>query len=236
MKRIDLNSISFNNLSFKYPTSSEIFSNLNFNFTTDHPIVLQGPTGGGKTTIMKLLLGLIAPTNGEYMINDQVMNHFSYSEFDRYRLHMGLAFDVGGLINNRTLYENFMLPIEYHNFLPKDERKEYIVSFFERFGISEQKHIRPAFVTSGTRKLAAVLKAFVLNPQLLVLNNPTLGLNTEHVQPLAELIKFHRQNKNLKFIIIASDDHNFIEMIGGEVYTVSKYQLCHTDLQLKRVG
>jgi phospholipid/cholesterol/gamma-HCH transport system ATP-binding protein len=236
MKRNELNSISFKDLTFKYPTSPEIFSGVNFNFTSDHPMILQGPTGGGKTTIMKLLLGLIAPTGGEYLINGQTMNHMSHSEFDPFRLNMGFAFDVGGLINNRSLYENFILPIEYHNFMPSAQRKEYIVSFFEHFGISEQKHIRPAFVTSGARKLAAVVKAFVLNPQLIILNNPTLGLNTEHVEPLADLIKLHRQQKNLKYLIVATDDHNFIEMIGGEILTVTKYELQYSRVNLKKVG
>jgi len=236
MKRLELNSIIFDHLSFKYPTSTDIFSNLNFNFSCDHPLILQGPTGGGKTTLMKLLLGLIAPTSGEYLINGQVMNELSHSQFDLFRLNMGFAFDVGGLINNRTLYENFILPIEYHNFLPRDERKKYIVSFFEHFGISEQKHIRPAFVTSGTRKLAAVIKAFVLNPQLIILNNPTLGLNSEHIEPLAELIKFHRTEMNLKYLIIATDDQNFINLIGGEVYNVTNNELYHSRINLKKVS
>jgi ABC-type transporter Mla maintaining outer membrane lipid asymmetry ATPase subunit MlaF len=236
MKRYSLESICLKDLTFSYPHGPDIFSDLTFTCPSQHPVILQGPTGGGKTTLMKILLGLLAPKSGEYLINGKKMNQLSHQEFDSYRLNMAFAFDVGGLINNRTLYENFILPMEYHNFMPASQRKDYIVSFFERFGISEQKHIRPAFVTAGTRKLASVVKSFVLNPELVILNNPTLGLNTEHMLPLVNLIQEYRQQKNLKYLIISTDDQQFVQMLGGQTYNVTPKDISLNTLNLKKVG
>lgn len=211
MKRNKIETLEFKNLNFYYDQTSPIFKDINYSFPETDVIFIQGPTGGGKTTLMKLLLGLVGPTQGEYLINGRPVQNLSYSEFDEYRLNMGFSFDVAGLINNQTIYENFKLPLDFHDYVNSADQKEYIIEFLKLFNLQDQKHLRPAFVSSGTRKAASVLKAFILNPQVLILNNPTLGLNQEHIKPLVNLIELHRKQKGLKHVFIASDDVSFMK-------------------------
>lgn len=211
MKRNKIETLEFKNLNFFYDQSNPIFKDVNYIFPETDVTFIQGPTGGGKTTLMKLLLGLVGPTTGEYLINGKPVQNLSYTEFDEYRLNMGFSSDVGGLINNQSIFENFKLPLDFHDYVSPNDLQDYIIEFLQLFNLQDQKNLRPAFVSSGTRKAASVLKAFILNPQVLILNNPTLGLNQEHIKPLVNLIELHRKQKGLKHVFIASDDVSFMQ-------------------------
>ena len=209
-KRESIDSFNFVKMDFQYPGQGIVFDQVEFNFPTNQFLLLQGPTGGGKNTLLKILAGLVPITRGEFLINGRNMEDLSYAEFDRYRLSMGYAFDNGGLINNLTIYENFKLILDFHTDLKTEEKKNKIKDAFTLLNLDEVKHLRPAMVSSGTRKAALLLRSLFLEPEMLILNNPTLGLNIEHLDAFVNLIEHHRKEKNLKHIIVASDDFNFI--------------------------
>lgn len=225
MKRKCIESLSFKDINFFYDEANPIFRNVSFEFSQDEVYFIQGPTGGGKTTLMKLLLGLVGPNNGQYLINGEAVQGLSYTEFDEYRLNMGFSFDVGGLINNQSIYENFQLPLNFHDYINPKDMRDYIIEFLQVFNLQDQKNLRPAFVSSGTRKAASVLKAFILNPQVLILNNPTLGLNQEHIKPLVNLIEMHRKQKGLKYIFIASDDLSFAQYFNYKIIQITSQNI-----------
>lgn len=225
MKRKIIESLSFKDINFFYDESNPIFKNMSYEFSPDEVYFIQGPTGGGKTTLMKLILGLVGPNHGEYLINGKPVQGLSYNEFDEYRLNMGFSSDVGGLINNQSIYENFQLPLNFHDYVSPNEMCDYIFEFLQVFNLQDQKHLRPAFVSSGTRKAASVLKAFILNPQILILNNPTLGLNQEHIKPLVNLIENHRKHRGLKYIFIASDDLSFAQYFNYKIIQISNQSI-----------
>jgi len=226
MKRVDIQSIELNSIGFSYQ-DKKVLENVNFRPQSGDVYFLQGPRGSGKRTLIKLLLGIHAPTHGEYRINGQLMNHLSHSEFDRYRLNIGYSFDVGGLINNHTIYENFKILLDYHDF-KEQAHFDYIVSLLKRFDIDEQKHLRPSLVSNGVRKAASIMRALALKPQCLILNNPTQGLSPEHVPVIVELIEEYKRCHNLKFVIIASDDWKLCNQLNGKIH------LLHTVDELKK--
>ena len=210
MKRESIQSLEFKKMSFHYSGQGIVFDEVNFKFPENSFLLLQGPTGGGKNTLLKIMAGLVPITNGEYLINGQNMEQLSHSEFDRYRLSIGYAFDNGGLINNLTLYENFKLILDFHTEYSQEEKKFKILEALSLLNLDEVKHLRPAMVSSGSRKAALLIRSLFLDPEMLVLNNPTLGLNIEHLDSFVKMIQIHQREKNLKHIIVASDDMNFI--------------------------
>lgn len=216
LKRNSIDQIVFNKMSFYYLEEEKVFNNINASFYPDDVIYLKGPRGSGKTTLMKMLLGLIAPKSGDFIINEENVSNYSHDEFNLYRLNMGFSFDVGGLINNLTLYENFKLVLDYHNYLDEDKRFDYIVHMMSFFNLEDQKHLRPSSISSSARKAASVLRSFLLKPQVLILNDPSQGLSVEHLLPLINLIKDHQLNHQLKFIFISSDDSNLINLLPGK--------------------
>lgn len=221
MKRESIESMELFNLGYAYGNGEKVFSGFNFIFKEGEVLYIQGKKGAGKNTLVKLLLGLLTPNEGEYRINGTVVNEFSYAEFDAYRLNMGYSFDVGGLINNQGLYENLRFVLDYHDYLKSEERYDYIVKLMERFEFEKQKHLRPALVSSTVRKVASVLRAFILRPEMVLLDNPTQGMNVEHVPVLVELIKEHQRIHSLKHVIISSDDNTLISQLDGRTVSVT---------------
>ncbi|MFZ4714471.1 MAG: ATP-binding cassette domain-containing protein [Bacteriovoracaceae bacterium] len=230
--RESIHSIKFKDLNFTYHGQKAIFEQVNFEFPMNQMIIFQGPTGGGKNTLLKLMAGLVAPSEGKLLINDIEVQNFSFPEFDRYRLSIGYTFDVGGLINNLTLYENFKLVLDFHSSDSEADKKRRILELLNVMNLDEIKHLRPSAVSSGAKKAAMILRAFILNPEMLILNNPTLGLNFEHIDSLISLIEEHKKTKNLKHIFVSSDDINFIQafdyqslkIVNGHITMGDKFQ------------
>ena len=222
MKKIThIESLEFKQVDFFYNPQDKVFDGMNFQFSKNEVLYLKGPRGSGKSTLMKLLLGLTTPISGDYLINGERVNEYGHEEFDQVRSKMGFSFDVGGLINNLTLYENFLLVLDYHNYKSRSDRAGYIVEMMKRFHLDEQKHLRPAFVSSSVRKAASLLRAFLLHPEVLILNDPTQGMSVEHIIPLVDLINEHKKNHNLKYVIISSDDVSLMEKLEGKSLNVT---------------
>ncbi|HXH75654.1 MAG TPA: ATP-binding cassette domain-containing protein [Bacteriovoracaceae bacterium] len=231
MKRVSINSFEMKNIGFNYGAGEMIFTDVNYVFNPGEVLFIQGPQGAGKNTLIKLMLGLLSPTQGDYLVNGTSVNQFSYAEFDPIRLNIGYSFDVGGLINNQSLYENMMLLLNFHNFIEPSKRFDHIVNLLARFQIDEHKHLRPSAVSSSIRKMAVVLRAFLLHPEIVILDNPTQGISVEMIPAFMELIEEHRQKHNLKHIIISSDDKNLINQLGGRVMHVTRTGLLEESRQ-----
>ncbi len=225
MKRFPISQITLENVSFAYEGAGSVFSGLCHTFTPHDILFLQGPRGSGKNTLLRLLLGLEVPTAGQYLINGVAVNQLGHDEFTPFRLNIGYASDIGGLINNHTLYENFRLLLDYHDVGDPAERFDFIGGLFERFDLGGVKQLRPAFVSSTARKAAAVLRAFALRPEVLILDNPTQGMSAEHIPVLVDLIREHRTQHGLKYVIVSSDDLALLDLLGGRVARVTPQEL-----------
>src|SRR5690606_30834594 len=91
----------------------------------------------------------------------------------------GLSFDFGGLINNRTLYQNLSLILEYHKFSKEQQIRDHVMSKLQDYGIEEYADVRPSLVPGGVRKVICVLRAFIHDPQVYLLDDPSTGLRKE---------------------------------------------------------
>ena len=221
MKRHSIESLELRNLYFSYRHDDYVFKDFNFNLPESGVIYVQGPKGSGKNTFLKILLGLRRPMKGDFLINGKRANDFSHQEFDLFRLSMGYAFDVGGLINNQTLYENFRFILDYHDHLEYSERFDYIVDLLKVFNLDDKKHLRPSAISPSDRKAAVLLRSLILRPQLLILDNPTQGLSPEHLPKFIEVLSRHEQNYGLKQMIISSEDRNLLEQLSGKIFKVA---------------
>lgn len=136
---IQIDSLKFEGLTYQHEGHDATFSQTDFEFPTGQIVWLDSSEGGGKSTLLQLLGGLVIPQRGRYLINDQNVTEMSFEEFLPYRLAIGFSFDYGGLINNRTLFDNLMLPLMYHKLLSAEESKERVMGFIERFDFKNLK-------------------------------------------------------------------------------------------------
>lgn len=183
-----------------------VLSNVNLDLRAGKFYWVRGESGGGKSTLLKLLAGLIEPLAGEFFVNSACVNDLTFEEFLPYRLNIGYSFDLGGLINNKTLWDNMMLPLLYHKIMTFEEAESRAASLFSQFQLDRYRNERPASVPGGIRKAACVARAFVLSPKILLLDEPFTGLNIEGAQALDNVMK-NSNSEHMVFITSRSEDY-----------------------------
>lgn len=229
-----IQSLRFENLSFSHEGSDPLFRNLDFEFPMNKIIWLKATDGSGKSTLMQLMAGLTGPQTGAVIINDQNTTEMSFEDLLPLRLNIGYSFDFGGLIHNRTILENLLLPIQYHKFLSDYEAKKRVNDAMNRFHIAEFANERPAHVPGRVRKIVTIIRSMILHPELLLLDDPSVGLGPDLQSALVEMIAELREAGTLKHLFISSYDDKFMSSFDYEIIHVEEGLLYHqvpTDLK-----
>jgi phospholipid/cholesterol/gamma-HCH transport system ATP-binding protein len=209
--------IEMKNLSFKYGDGENIFEEVTTNIPLNRTYWLHGPVGSGKGTFLKFLLGLETPTSGSFIINDVDTANCYLQDFHPFKKRMGYCFDQGGLINNRTLFENLSLPLLYHGFCTEMKAKDRIHHYFNQCNIAQFAHQRPAFVPTGVYKLALLIRSLIHFPEMLIWNNPTMGLDEDNFTMVTDLLKEFQNDHGLKHVFMASEDFEFMNVLNFEI-------------------
>ena len=221
IKRQPINSISLENMTFAYDGGATLFENISIEIPKAKAVWVRSPGGMGKSTIMRLLFGLLAPQKGKLLINGVDVADLPFEEFLAYRLNMGYGFDMGGLLNNKTLAENLMLPLEYHNVLPPDECQERVTQLVDSFGMTLSKDMRPYAVQGTLRKLTCILRAFVHWPQIVFLDDPLTGLKQDNINDLIYYIEESYSMRGLRQVFFTSESPTLANKFGAEELFIS---------------
>ena len=224
-------SLHFDNLTFHYEGQEPLLKNVDFEFPiskrgaqdnaaacreldkrdteSGQVVVIRGAQGAGSSTVMQILAGLQTPTFGSYLINGVPVENMSFEEFLPFRLRMGYGFDTGGLLSNRTLFENLVLPLNYHKIFSIQEAERRVLALMERFQLIDFKDLRIAYVSASLRKMTVLIRAIIMDPEILFLDDPGIRISKEAQQMYAELLRELINNGTLHTIFIASFDESF---------------------------
>lgn len=205
MKRESISEISAHDLAIGF--DRPIVSGISFELHRGDRVSLVGPSGGGKSTLLRTLSGLIEPKQGKILLNHTDMSELSFEEFLPLRLNIGVSFDLGGLLSNRTIWDNMMLPLLYHKVYNFDEAEARADRLISAFGLNKYKNERPASIPGGSRKAACVARAFVMDPAVVLLDEPTTGLNNEGL--LALDFEMRRLQRRESILVFSTRDQDF---------------------------
>lgn len=202
--------LKFENITFAHENSQPIFQNLDFDFPTHTMVWINAQDGSGKSSLLSLLGVLVTPQIGSFYINDENVYDLSFEEFLKYRQLIGYSFDYGGLLNNQTIEDNISLPLRYHKLLGPNELKARVEYYIETFGLSKFTKERPAHVPGRIRKMTALVRSLITHPEMLLLDDPTVGLTPEQVEALIQTMQDLISQGILKHIYITSFDEKFV--------------------------
>ncbi len=166
--------------------------------------MVGGASGSGKSAFLKILAGIINPVRGSYFLNSSDASAMSFEQFLPYRKRIGYSFDFGGILANRTLWDNLMLPLLYHGEVPIDDAKKRVGELVDRFGLTSATDRRPASVSGGMRKACVVARAFVMDPEMVILDDPFVALDADVTRSLLMLIRERRAMGRLKHVFFTS--------------------------------
>lgn len=211
--RIDIDSIKFENLSFGFHDSALLFDRVTFEFPLNQIVRVQAESGHGRSTLLQLLAVLHNPISGNYSINDRSVTDMSFDEFLPYRLNIGFGFDMGGLINNRSILENLTLPLLYHKMMSPKEALKRGEHYLKEMDLFKYRDLRPALVPGGVRKQMCLLRAIVHHPQVLLLDDPTVGLGTDATVKYFDLVQGLHNEGIIKHIFLSSFDESLMSTL-----------------------
>ncbi len=219
--RKSIQSIELENISFGYDSGAAIFENISFKMPTAKAVWVRSPGGGGKSTLLKILAGLLTPQAGRYLINGEDVSNMSFEEFLYYRMNMGYGFDMGGLLNNKTMTDNLTLPLLYHKLVGEEDAAEIVEHVLDMFGLQSIKDQRPYAVSGSQRKLTCVVRAFIHAPQVVFLDDPTTGLKQDNLNDLFHYVDESFASRGLKQMFFTSESPLVAEKYGAEELLIS---------------
>ncbi|MNL43900.1 Sulfate/thiosulfate import ATP-binding protein CysA [compost metagenome] len=149
----------------------------------------------------------------------------SFEEFLPFRLQMGYSFDYGGLINNRNLFDNLMLPLLYHKILEPQEAKARVEEMMKAFDVTKFADERPAHVPGRVRKLICVMRSLVMHPQVLLMDDLSVGLGQDATYVLADYLHKLRKDGVLNHIFMSSYDEKFMSLFDYQIIHLDEGQL-----------
>jgi phospholipid/cholesterol/gamma-HCH transport system ATP-binding protein len=151
----------------------EVLKGVDFEVKPGEIFVLMGPSGSGKSVLLKHIIGLEEPDAGEILVNGECIN--DPGVMDRHRLAM--VFQSGALLNSLTLGENVGLYLTEHRLKPAKEIAQIVAEKLETVGLKGQEGKLPAELSGGMKKRAAIARALVIEPQLILYDEPTSELD-----------------------------------------------------------
>src|SRR6202795_207775 len=168
--------LSLRNLRVSYG-EREILHGISFDVVRGETLVILGGSGSGKSTLLRTLVGLEKPSAGEILIKGQNLAKASAAELDEIRKQIGMSFQGAALFGSMTVGENVPLPLREHTKLEDSTIEIMLRLKLEQVGLAGFEDYKPSELSGGMKKRAAVARALANDPEILVFDEPSAGLD-----------------------------------------------------------
>jgi phospholipid/cholesterol/gamma-HCH transport system ATP-binding protein len=172
-------------------------------------LAIIGESGCGKTVLIKALIGLIRPTSGSVWFDGRELARLSDKELSQERARYGFVFQQAALFDSMTVADNVAFPLRQHTHKSDDEIDEMVMARLRDVGLPPTVlGKRPAQLSGGMRKRVGLARALALDPELILYDEPTTGLDPIMSDVINELILRARQGKTVTSIVVTHDMHS----------------------------
>ena len=205
--------IELRNVTKKYDNGRGV-EDINFNITTGEFVFLTGESGAGKTTILKLLLGVFPPDIGEIEMDGWMVSQLPKNKIPSYRRQLGIVFQDYRLLPNKTVEENVFMPLKVAG-MGWEESEASVRNALATVRMSSRNRSFPKELSGGEQQRVAIARAIVNRPNVILADEPTGNLDRKTADEIFELMRsLHKEGKT---IIFATHDRSFIKRGDKEV-------------------
>lgn len=184
----------------------EILKNVNLELYENENLVILGKSGAGKSVLIKCMIGLIKPDSGYINILGYDVNNLSSKELNELRIKVGFSFQLSALYDSMTVRENLEFPLK-RNLKIYDQKilDEKVMKALEDVGLAQAAELLPAELSGGMKKRIGIARTLILNPEIMLYDEPTAGLDPITAGEINELILEVRDKYKTASIIITHD-------------------------------
>jgi cell division transport system ATP-binding protein len=204
--------VRFENVGLRYGTGAEILKDISFSIERQTFQFLTGPSGAGKTTLLRLILLSLKPTRGQIKLFGNDAAQLDKDTITDLRRRIGVVFQDFRLLDHLTTYENVALPLRVQGREESTYRAE-VIELLRWVGLGDRIHILPAVLSGGEKQRAAIARALIVRPELLLADEPTGNVDPTLARRLLRL--FTELHKSGTSVVIATHDLTLMDQFEG---------------------
>ncbi|MCQ8104934.1 ATP-binding cassette domain-containing protein [Methylomonas sp. SURF-2] len=212
--------VSVENLSFSRGTR-KIFDDVSLNIPRGKVTAIMGPSGTGKTTLLKLIGGQLYPNAGRILVDGQNVHQLKTRELYNLRKRMGMLFQSGALLTDMNVYDNVAFPLREHTHLPESMIRTLVLMKLQAVGLRGAHQLMPNELSGGMARRVALARAIALDPMMIMYDEPFTGQDPISMGALVHLIKSLNTTLGLTSIIVSHDVHE-TAAIADYIYVLSE--------------
>ncbi|MHC4448296.1 MAG: ABC transporter ATP-binding protein [Planctomycetota bacterium] len=182
--------------------STEVLKSISFEVRERETLCILGGSGCGKSTLLKVMIGVLKPTSGTVIIDGEDTREFNERQWDQARRKLGVMFQSGALLNSMTVGENVALPLEHHTRLDRDTIATVVKIKLHQVDLLHAADLRPAEISGGMQKRAAVARALALDPKILCYDEPSAGLDPIATTRIDQLINRLKTTMGMTNVVV----------------------------------
>lgn len=195
-----------------------VLDSISLTLSASRALVLIGPSGGGKSTLLRLLAGLEKPDAGSISINGQRLQ-FEEDSLRAYRSQIGIVFQAFNLFPHLSALENVTLPLEKVHGVRPEQARERAQEVLARFKLKDHLHKKPAQLSGGQKQRVAIARALSINPKLLLFDEPTSALDPEMTAEVLDVINALKEEG--RDFVLVTHEMGFAKQVADELLLVA---------------
>jgi phospholipid/cholesterol/gamma-HCH transport system ATP-binding protein len=211
--------ISIRNLTFTRG-GRKIFDDISLDISRGKITAIMGPSGTGKTTLLKLIGGQLRPDSGVVQVDGVDVHRLALGDLYELRKRMGMLFQSGALLTDLSVYENVAFPLREHTCLPESMIRSVVLMKLQAVGLRGARDLMPGQLSGGMARRVALARAIVLDPMVILYDEPFTGQDPISMGVLMQLIQDLNRGLELTSVVVSHDVHETAS-ISDYIYLIS---------------
>jgi phospholipid/cholesterol/gamma-HCH transport system ATP-binding protein len=201
-----------------------VLDNVSFSVNPGSALCILGPSGTGKSVTLKLMIGLLKPEAGEVLVNGQEITRLNGRELSPIRKKMGFLFQNAALFDSISVGKNVAFPLQRHTNLGEAEIRERAEAGLKQVGLTDVYDRMPSELSGGMKKRASLARAMALNPSILLVDEPSAGLDPITSAEVDELLLSVKRDKGAALVVVT---HNIpsAKRLGDELVMLNRGEI-----------
>lgn len=183
----------------------KIFDGITVSIPKGKVTAIMGPSGTGKTTLLKIIAGQLTPDSGQVWVEGKDVHKLKRSKLYELRRKMGMLFQSGALLTDLNVFDNVAFPLREHTKLPEEVIENLVLMKLQAVGLRGAKDLMPAELSGGMSRRVALARAIALDPDMIFYDEPFVGQDPITMGVLVELISNLNESLNLTSVIVSHD-------------------------------
>jgi phospholipid/cholesterol/gamma-HCH transport system ATP-binding protein len=183
----------------------KVLNGINLRVAAGETLAVLGRSGTGKSVLLKLIIGLQAPDSGSVLISGEQITGLELKHLNEIRKNVGFLFQQAALYDSLTVEENVAFPMVRHANISEEERKQRVRELLDGVGMSKDLEKMPSAISGGMQKRVGLARALALDPDILLFDEPTAGLDPITASEIGQLVVDLKRRRKIALVVVTHD-------------------------------